>query len=329
MLNKQTNKQKSRHCEIRVIGSNNNLPPKQSHAHSDEIASMDDFIQRPQSLSRNDARAFIENQKHSRRLEFICLLSPLSFWRNVRNGLTAHYSLPCFRKQLSIVSGTHGRRHLAFTLAEVLITLGIIGIVAAMTIPTLMNRTNNSEYETAFKKALSNITNVENLVKNDNGGNLVGVYANDDAALDGLCNYFKCVKKCPESGSDKSCFHSTDWYMLDGRAGWGDFSALSSAVLADGSTMTLLWIPNCDVFRGMERCGHLTIDTNGFKKPNRMGRDMFEIFMLSNKVVPNGTQGTSQDYATHASNCDPTSTAGDYNGAACGGRILQEGGMKY
>ena len=46
-------------------------------------------------------------------------------------------------------------KHLGFTLAEVLITLGIIGVVAAMTMPTLMNQTNGAQYKTAYKKALS------------------------------------------------------------------------------------------------------------------------------------------------------------------------------
>ena len=46
----------------------------------------------------------------------------------------------------------------AFTLAEVLITLGIIGVVAAMTMPTLMNQTNGAQYKAAYKKALSAIS---------------------------------------------------------------------------------------------------------------------------------------------------------------------------
>ena len=48
--------------------------------------------------------------------------------------------------------------HSGFTLAEVLITLGIIGVVAAMTMPTLMNATNGAQYKTAYKKALSVIS---------------------------------------------------------------------------------------------------------------------------------------------------------------------------
>ncbi len=47
------------------------------------------------------------------------------------------------------------RKMNAFTLAEVLITLGIIGVVAAMTMPTLMNSTQGAQYKAAYKKALS------------------------------------------------------------------------------------------------------------------------------------------------------------------------------
>lgn len=46
-------------------------------------------------------------------------------------------------------------RNNGFTLAEVLITLGIIGVVVAMTIPTLISKYKHKEYETRFKKAYS------------------------------------------------------------------------------------------------------------------------------------------------------------------------------
>ena len=43
----------------------------------------------------------------------------------------------------------------AFTLAEVLITLGIIGVVAAMTMPTLLNATQAARSKTGFKKVMN------------------------------------------------------------------------------------------------------------------------------------------------------------------------------
>ena len=48
-------------------------------------------------------------------------------------------------------------KKLGFTLAEVLITLVIIGVIAAMTVPTLMNNTNAQEYRSALKKAISGV----------------------------------------------------------------------------------------------------------------------------------------------------------------------------
>lgn len=69
--------------------------------------------------------------------------------------------LKSFKNAFTLAEGaSHGAifangRKSAFTLAEVLITLGIIGVVAAMTMPTLMNSTNGAQYRTAYKKALS------------------------------------------------------------------------------------------------------------------------------------------------------------------------------
>jgi len=48
-------------------------------------------------------------------------------------------------------------KRFGFTLAEVLITLGIIGVVAAMTIPTLMNQTGQAEFKTGLKKVISTL----------------------------------------------------------------------------------------------------------------------------------------------------------------------------
>ena len=49
-----------------------------------------------------------------------------------------------------------------FTLAEVLITLVIVGIIAAMTIPTLINKTNNQEYVSRLKKTYSTMAQATN-----------------------------------------------------------------------------------------------------------------------------------------------------------------------
>ncbi len=77
-------------------------------------------------------------------------------------GLT-RFKAPVF----SLLGLSHQNK--AFTLAEVLITLGIIGVVAAMTLPTLMNNTQNNELQTQFKKTYSELNQVARLFYNDNG----------------------------------------------------------------------------------------------------------------------------------------------------------------
>lgn len=56
-----------------------------------------------------------------------------------------------------------------FTLAEVLITLGIIGVVAAMTLPALIQKNNNKVVETRLKKFYSAINQAIMLAENDYG----------------------------------------------------------------------------------------------------------------------------------------------------------------
>ena len=74
-----------------------------------------------------------------------------------------------------------------FTLAEVLITLGIIGVVAAMTMPTLINSTQGAQYKTAFKKSLTVLSQavVMNIALNDYDLSQVVAGTNDAAATTG------------------------------------------------------------------------------------------------------------------------------------------------
>ena len=70
------------------------------------------------------------------------------------------------------------RKNYAFTLAEVLITLVIIGVIAAMTVPSLMNNTNKKENIVRYKKALSTINQALNRNYALYGFNMASVDAN-------------------------------------------------------------------------------------------------------------------------------------------------------
>lgn len=92
---------------------------------------------------------------------------------------------------------------LAFTLAEVLITLGIIGIIAEMTIPTLMNNVQNQQLMVQLKKNYTEFNQALMMFANDNGcpGDLectgyFGATASTQAFGDAFVKYLNVSKNC-------------------------------------------------------------------------------------------------------------------------------------
>ena len=65
-----------------------------------------------------------------------------------------------------------GKRKIAFTLAEVLITLGVIGVVAALTLPSIVHNVQKVVLKNQFKRAYSNFYNAIKYVQAQNGAPL-------------------------------------------------------------------------------------------------------------------------------------------------------------
>ncbi|MBE7705878.1 MAG: prepilin-type N-terminal cleavage/methylation domain-containing protein [Cyanobacteria bacterium SIG30] len=72
------------------------------------------------------------------------------------------------------VGGGASRSLKAFTLAEVLITLAIIGVVAALTIPSVITNYRNQEIETALKSSFTTLANATNMDVRDYGLLILG-----------------------------------------------------------------------------------------------------------------------------------------------------------
>ena len=161
-----------------------------------------------------------------------------------------------------------------FTLAEVLITLGIIGVVAAMTMPTLMNSTNGAQYRTAYKKALSVLSQavVLNVALDDfdlsqTTANASG--ATNDASVYALFMNRMNVVKTADSNSREDWTASNDNTVKFGKSATTNYTLFFN----DGITFTF---PN-DV--AACTAGNATtpgnicegvIDVNGAKNPNRL-----------------------------------------------------------
>ena len=169
----------------------------------------------------------------------------------------------------------------AFTLAEVLITLGIIGVVAALTMPSLMANYKKSVAKNQFKKTYSTLTNAFNQTVQDLGESVNCSHQSyTSEACKELWNEFvknlNVVKYCETDAYAQGCVPNYSPEIFPRTQGCGGFSAAQikeqqpAAVLADGSII----FPY-----GWQKTLYPAIgfDINGFKKPNAGGQDVFSL----------------------------------------------------
>lgn len=206
------------------------------------------------------------------------------------------------------------KKHVGFTLAEVLITLGIIGVVAAMTIPTLMSKTNDAELKTALKKNFSVFSQVFTSMLQDYGGSMSGALSDGDHA--GLQTetgkYLNYVKTCSDSSTD-GCWHTANnWHYHDGTNSLSG-SSYPGFILKDGTLVLFAWQTSActsTISDGSNysytRCGVFLLDVNGFKNPNTIGKDIFAFNILPTQLLPHGANPI-----TSAKVCSGTGSTGD------------------
>lgn len=221
-----------------------------------------------------------------------------------------------------------------FTLAEVLITLGIIGIIAAITIPSLINNTDEVATITALKKSYSTLSNAYKLAENDNGtpDNWGFSVANQRPYLEKMVPYLNVSKDCLDGS--KGCFPKGVMYKLlypDGddsmNAQVYDDSTSPKLALADGTSIIgFMSSSSCTDPRGSTPvlsnvCGYLVVDINGYKNPNQHGKDTFYFYLTKYGVFPTGSAQDSYNFTDY---CE-----GDYGGSACAAWILSNQNMDY
>lgn len=183
---------------------------------------------------------------------------------------------------------THAKS--GFTLSEVLITLGIIGVVAAMTLPALVQKNNAKVLETALKKAYSNASQAYLLTKSQLGvDNIHETYTYYDSSKGG---YIYASEFINEFYKNLKIVKKINFYPYKNYNGTRDITSnigsdYPSAVniLPDGSSIGVIIV--MDGMNGGRNIW-ISFDTNGpYKKPNRYGHDIFK-FMIdkSDKLIP-------------------------------------------
>jgi len=224
----------------------------------------------------------------------------------------------------------------AFTLAEVLITLLIIGIVASLVIPALIADTQKQEDYTRLLKAVSVVQNAANLIRVENGGRMAGL---TNTHLD-MANLFapkmNYIKFCKDESDSPNCYisNSADIYNLQGNPVADEspyyYRIYPKIVTSDGFIYTFqLLSSTCQATHYIvngdpKSCAAVFVDVNGVKPPNTWGKDIFIIIINDNNTIVYGNSG-GVDPSLH---CQLPST-NKWNGDACAGRAIIEGGIKY
>lgn len=188
----------------------------------------------------------------------------------------------------------------AFTLAEVLISLGVIGIIAALTIPAIIINIQNAELKSKFKKEFSIFSQAFLDMQKDNGGTLAGVFQGNLTSFQ--TNFQKYLNATDFASSSNSSTNiswedSCDFKYLNGtyQGGTYDCNACPTGRLADGTMFIVLvsWathdLSTCTISGSYPRadlCFDIFMDVNGKTAPNTMGKDIYAISVYKNKVVP-------------------------------------------
>ena len=198
-------------------------------------------------------------------------------------------SIECIRKSISDgFSNLMFGRNIGFTMAEVLITLGIIGIIAAITLPVLIGNYQKKVTVTKLKRTYTVIAQTIERSKVDygdvSGWRLDEIAGSGQASEEYIINLFVSQFWEPWVPKIQGVFYgSTKEFGYDKINGYTpDDSKLKWYVLNDGTVVgidILVYVNDDDVVDGLNTVGYY-VDINGLTKPNKYGRDIF-LFQLN------------------------------------------------
>lgn len=233
----------------------------------------------------------------------------------------------------------------AFTLAEVLITLGIIGVVASITLPAVITHIQNKGFVEGLKKNYAVIQAATSAIIAEEGSPKLWEWTpyqgNDTNNLgnENIVNLYKkhmaVAKDCGfVTWSRKLCGHSIPVYKyLNGETNAKFISSRPayvetySFILNDGSIIAVHFKNlHTGVIWGAPNIS-FTIDVNGLKGPNTIGRDVFIVYMDKNKqgkILPYTNEVFTDGSTDNRNTCDITKT-----GYSCAYRVISENKMNY
>ncbi len=223
--------------------------------------------------------------------------------------------------------GDRNHRVFGFTLAEVLITLGIIGIVAAMTMPVLVANYQKKQTVSQLKKAYSTFAQALVQSQFENGDSYEWETTEPTSSYDDNLKYFETYWK-PYLKIVKVCSTMSDCgYNIPGYASlsdlehyyyYGQRTNTPGFIYGDGTYAYIRPYSENSTADSPRKLQLLSIDINGPKRPNVIGKDVFQFQIDINKGVISGYRDKDD--------CTINNIKIDTERArACGGKILSDG----
>jgi len=214
----------------------------------------------------------------------------------------------------------HSNKRTGFTLAEVLLVITIIGVVASLTLPNLITNVQNQQIISKYKKTYNALSTVTNLIKEEDfgGGNFTG--PGNSFTSNYWKDFFKkhlvYIKEYDSAASNllligeagTGIIWSLDKTYADTLPNWIGIYEPPVLVLSDGTFV---------VFSGANDFGEIIIiDLNGNKPPNTMGLD---IFIFGFNYLPYGFDTEALKPFNYSEPCSKTAST---FGFSCGLNIL-------
>lgn len=211
------------------------------------------------------------------------------------------------------------KKLIAFTLTEVMVTVAIIGVVSALTIPNLVKNYQKKAQVTQLRKVVSEIESaIDMLITEESKTKLA---TTSIASNNGLNNFiethFKVIKTC-NSNKTNECFANINYLPINEAASKAFRCSGKSYVLANSAAICANKIEKIDVKINAPNAGSLIstpfrktkginielfIDTNGAQPPNIGGRDMFHVY-----IQPDGKIYDKANVEDEITICDDTGT---------------------
>ena len=222
-----------------------------------------------------------------------------------------------------------------FTLAEVLITMGLIGVIAVLTLPTLIHQINRVRFGNNYKKESALLVQAIQRLRADDE---LQSHNSTEEFVNALKKSAKIVQVCSNDNLN-GCFPKK--FSVDGEElsidifndstslgkNWAENTNVLGFVLLDGTSVLTAYNTSCDAEANPFNCAAFVFDMNSISTRNKFeGNGNSDLATLNATITPPASDPDPDDNGDD-DNLGDEGDDGDDDGSGGGGRRRRGGGL--